>query len=298
MLSLVSVSLLMALKALPTWVLPDDDNVFIILPEINNNQPQDDQNFWVIVNRPTHRTSLLIVAPFNQDTFLTTGVFPDLQFKDWLAHGQDSVGSYTPSTASQALGLAVDWVAQVPSSVQNRNELLQFVRQQALVALRTGEWDSQWIVLAASMQEGNLVTLTDLDSLPRTLDRADVSLMGGFNACQIAILNATNKNGLAAAIGQVIEQSGGHIIRLDGTTALTLDALRDESDAKVHILIQPEKSAVCQPAQQKLSNLFAAVSLEEDNRIPTRLRADLVLVVGEDVLLEPLFTAAEQYLQK
>lgn len=287
--ALVCLSIVMLLKALPSWVLPESDSVYVLLPHDYSREGA----FWLIVNRPAHRGSLLIKVPYSPNAPLSTGIFPTVPMQTWahLANG--------PADTSQALGVTVDEVVELPATLEERSELLSLARAHAWEDVRAGQFASTWLVLAASVQNGTVVTLDSIEALPTVLDRNDVAMLGDINACHIAVLNDTQQNGLAAAVGQVIEQSGGQVIRLESATALTLDSLRDENDTRIQLLIRPEKKSDCANARNRVTRMFSQTVPQENEAIPNRLRADLVLVLGEEIQDEALFaTASEQYLLK
>ncbi len=231
--------------------------------------------------------------PYAPDALLSSGIFPDVPMQAWAKLNN------TPADTSQALGVAVDVVIEAPEAFTQRAQILSYARKLAWAEIRAGQFTSSWVILAASLQNGTVVELESAEALPTVLDRNDVAVMGDATGCQIAILNNTSQNGLAAAVGQVVEQSGGHVIRLESASALLLDALRDESDTEIRLLQRPDKKEGCDQAATRISSMFSQVTQTEDESVANRLRADLVLVVGEEIKQEALFvTASEQYLPR
>lgn len=285
--ALVCLSIVMLLKALPSWVLPEGDSIFVLVPADTSQATQ----IWIVVNRPAHRGSLLIRVPYSSDAPLGSGIFSDLPMQAWL--NLDN----TTSDTSQALGITVDEVMTTPADISGKRSLVNYARQQAWADVREGKFTTSLVVLAASAQNGTVAELDNLQSLPRMLDRNDVALLGDFNTCHFAVLNDTKQNGLASAVGEVLEQSGGQVIRLESSSALTLDSLRSEEDTSIQILVRPSKQEECALATKRAAGLFNATKIEESENVANRLRADVVLVLGEDINNQALFvTASEQYL--
>lgn len=93
--------------------------------------------------------------------------------------------------------------------------------------------------------------------------------------CSIAVINGTQTSGLAKQVSETLENTGLSVVRIT-----------DISDQQTHSrLLQQSETANCSQMLPYVKNIFPTqVKTEENDDVSGHYRADLVIILGEDMV--------------
>lgn len=184
------------------------------------------------------------------------------------------------AAASWQLGLIIDQLVELPFSAKTLTDYSQWRR-----AIRTQLWRQPLADTTARLKLMRfLFTLRNLDSAqvefkaqyqPNRLTPQEAEV------CSLAVVNTTGQTGLATEVSTLLEQSGARVVRVtDQTQALAVSSLIYTPT--------PSKEQGCQLWAKRIQAIFPQEVLEKDDlEVKQRQRADLVILLGEDLLAEP-----------
>lgn len=296
---LVSVASYLVWHIVPGFLIRKGDVTYVIYSSSNETSPV---TWWLIITRGLYRPTQVFQMTLQAGDTLQSGLVPDLTVEAILPLLASQEDNPEEVLLSQALGVLVDEAEQSQRLINSEEELIAFVYNQAWSAIKSSQWNSPWIQLALGLRNADSTRKTTIDTTIELVERVDLALMGDFSMCPVALLNTTDRNGLAGRYAALIEQSGGHVIRTDGSAAydsVQSVTLGDADSSKQGTQLHVSKAAAddCSIASERLLEHFPNSELVVDELLPNRFRSKLVLVLGSDLLESGIFTASDQYLQ-
>lgn len=128
---------------------------------------------------------------------------------------------------------------------------------------------SYFFLQSLSAESVDVIQASDLDKLNQIT-------IGGSPNCSLAVINTTKSQGLATRVAQVIENSGGTVVRLT-------DSNQPLSNSSIYY---SEKNLDCLAMTKRLKVLFPSsleVEVSAGERELSEYRADLVIFLGQDL---------------
>ncbi len=295
--------------------------------DVSLNNSQLNNLWWLFIQRPHPQSSLIIPLELSNNSSIDLGLEPSIELKN-LYTKSDNLELSTIFNAdnrldainlfSQALGLVVTNIL----ILEKPDNLPEFTADQAkgwinnqffqlfFRGIKNGTFDQNLLsLLIASQQVAVQNTVNEASSLFSLLDKQDVILIPKIDSqakCSVAVLNATKLNGLAGRMSTLLERSGAEVIRIDGTNLLQLlnfsqsqeensennDQLNSyllSNDDSTKILISPNSEQACQGVVKALNRIFSTNEVRMEEELPSRYRAEMVIVLNENLLEEGVF---------
>lgn len=303
---LAGVAVFILWRLSPNLVAPPSDTIIAIWsprPLWQEGSLTEPIQLWLLVLRPVGRTNLQIPIALTSSA-IGSGMLPETQTTDLFAywHSLQDDPVLLAQVVSQSLGVLVDEVLLVDTPIATAEELQVVALNQAAQYVAHSAWQSIWLDVAVALQKSEQIAPLSPASLPRIIDTRDVAVLGEFGMCSIAVINSTAVNGLAAAYGALFEQSGGSVIRLDGTTSITAGMLDDsflqisETAQSNNLLIfRPGKEDSCSVVGSRVRKVSPELTVVEDQtQLTERLRADVVLILGESAAATGIWQLKQQ----
>lgn len=128
---------------------------------------------------------------------------------------------------------------------------------------------SYFFLQSLSTESVDVIQASDLNKLNNIA-------IGGSLKCSLAVINSTKSQGLATRVSQIIENSGGTVVRLTDS---------DQPMLKSSIYYS-EKNLDCLAMTKRLQVLFPSsmeVEISAGERELSEYRADLVIFLGQDL---------------
>lgn len=293
-------------QSLPSFLVPNEDSTTLVyFPAplfVTKESPSiagPGSSMWLIVTRGSHRQTAVIQLPLTASDQLQSGMVPNLPAGAFVERLQRTPVNDQPQLVSQALGVVVDQVLSSSVPLTSEEILVEQIATQAWQEMVNHHWSGPWIKLFIAMKNADTAILGSPSKLSTILDRIDIALMGDFASCPIAILNATKQNGLASNFATLVEQSGGQVVRTDGATTYASFVSTSDSEASstTKLFVETGVEQPCSQLERRLSQQLPILTIVTNDQLPQRLRSKAVLVLGEQVIQEGIFTASDQYPQ-
>lgn len=185
--------------------------------------------------------------------------------------------SYIQAAFSQAVGVSVDQVIIIHGTdfkISQRGDLQKTIRKELFsgqFSLRKNKKLVELLFFLRQVPTENYRVeerISSLEELPENLEPVY------FDGCSISIVNTTPTPGLATQVSQLVEQSGGLVVRIsDQNTPYQLSTFS----------VDPEQVA-CQAITEKITHIFAEeVLIQDQPELRQQERADLVIMIGQDL---------------
>jgi len=270
---------------------------FFVFPSILESTV-DEQNILIVSNKLDVNSSYIYLAHISQDSEENSLLLISAQDPVEVPHGYGEYplqsvyqllkidkkdSQFIQSVFSQLTGVAIDEVVAIDSALSNvsQTQVSQLFLLSAFNNLKSLELNSALKALLLHYKSKHM-TVFELDSIENMSDYyADIPSIFGdlYQYCSVAVVNGTNQNGRAAQIGQIIENTGGLVVRLD-------DAATQHESTQIYFATDPVD---CSKLAKKISGVFA----QKPEIIPIssldnaqQYRATVIVIVGEKVTVQ------------
>lgn len=225
----------------------------------------------------TENSLLLITAEDPVEVPHGYGEYP-LQSVYQLLKIDKKDSQFIKSVFSQLIGVAIDDVVVIDSALSkvSQTQVSELFLVSAFNKFKSFEVNSalQSLLLHYRSKHMNVSELHSLEEMSKYY--ADIPSIFGdvYQYCSVAVVNGTMQNGRAAQIGQIIENTGGLVVRLD-------DIATQHETTQIYFATEPVD---CSKLARNISGIFTQkpeiLSMSSlDNA--QQYRATVVVIVGE-----------------
>ncbi len=190
--------------------------------------------------------------------------------------------------AGQALGIPIDQIIEIDSSLESWSQIRGTLRNQAISSLKSGAIGSNivrfWLVARTSEGDDKV---RDPAAIVTQLSRQNRSAISSQENCPIALLNNSGKVGFASLVGKIIEQNGGTVLRIANALSVG-ESETFKNQSTTTLLLRPEAVEECATTIETIKKLVPVQSMSEDEKLVSQYRSNLILVLGFDAQLQSI----------
>ncbi len=185
------------------------------------------------------------------------------------------------AVASWQLGLIIDQLVELPATDKELSDLRQLrrtIRQQFWRQIKKNPAKSFALLRL-------LFTLRSLDSIQiefKAKYQADLLTPLEAEGCALAVINSTDQTGLATQMAGLFERSGARVVRITDQEQAV------EESALIYQVSSTEEGSCQLWAKRAQAVLPPKIQIKDDADLRQRQRADLIILLGRDVLREQL----------
>jgi hypothetical protein len=259
-------------------LLPLNDNKNIVI--VSSNKDQLANEILVAHFRPNDSVITAVKIPAEQSVTVAGG-FGEYPLRSvWqLLDMEKKDDAFIRSAFSFAVGEVIDGVVVttepvIPSSQPELQKVLRSALYHGSIS-GLSRRDQISLMFFAEQLPSEKVKLKTLESWEAwTHYRSELSLQFPEADCPVAVVNTTQKSGLAAAVSEVVEQTGYTVVQVTDNPEL-------EPHSRVAFASDSE---MCGPKAALLSHLFPQkVPVQADAALTQTYRAKIILELGEDI---------------